>query len=46
MNNRYLELGELGYDAIDGYWADCGESIDMLLRASNLVAAHGANKRS
>ena len=46
VNNRYLQLGELGHDAIDGYWADCGESIDMLLRASNLVAAHGANKRS
>jgi glucose-1-phosphate thymidylyltransferase len=46
VNNRYLELGELGYDTIDGYWADCGESIDMLLRAGNLVAAHGANKLS
>ena len=46
VNNRYLQLGELGHDVIDGYWADCGESIDMLLRASNLVAAHGANKRS
>jgi glucose-1-phosphate thymidylyltransferase len=46
VNNRYLELGELAHDTIDGYWADCGESIDMLLRASNLVAAHGANRRS
>jgi glucose-1-phosphate thymidylyltransferase len=46
VNNRYLQLGELSHDAIEGYWADCGESIDMLLRASNLVAAHGANRRS
>lgn len=46
VNNRYLELGELTHDTIDGYWADCGESIDMLLRASNLVAAHGANRSS
>lgn len=46
VNNRYLELGELGHDAIDGYWADCGESIDMLLRAGNLVAKHGANRPS
>jgi glucose-1-phosphate thymidylyltransferase len=45
VNNRYLELGELAHDTIDGYWADCGESIDMLLRASNLVAAHGANRK-
>jgi glucose-1-phosphate thymidylyltransferase len=46
VNNQYLQLGELSHDAIDGYWADCGESIDMLLRASNLVAKHGANRRS
>jgi glucose-1-phosphate thymidylyltransferase len=46
VNNRYLELGDLSSDTIDGYWADCGESIDMLLRASNLVAKHGANKKS
>ncbi len=46
VNNRYLELGELEHDAIEGYWADCGESIDMLLRASNLVAKHGANRQA
>ena len=45
VNNQYLQLGELSHDAVEGYWADCGESIDMLLRASNLVAKHGANKR-
>lgn len=46
VNNRYLQLGELVHDVIDGYWADCGESIDMLLRAGKLVAEHGANKRT
>ena len=44
VNNAYLDLGELGYDVLDGYWADCGESIDMLFRAGRLVAERGANK--
>jgi glucose-1-phosphate thymidylyltransferase len=46
VNNQYLQLGELSHDEVEGYWADCGESIDMLLRASNLVAKHGANRKS
>ena len=44
LNNRYLERGEMTYDILEGYWADCGESIDHYLRACNLVAEHGANK--
>ena len=44
VNNRYLELGELRHELVDGYWADCGESVDMLVRANNLVARHGINK--
>ncbi len=44
VNNRYLERGELSHELVKGYWADCGESIEMLLRANNLVATHGANK--
>ncbi len=44
VNNRYLALGELGYEMVRGYWADCGESVDMFLRANNLVAERGANK--
>ncbi len=45
VNNRYLAEGLLSYGILEGYWADCGESIDMLLRANNLVAQRGANKR-
>lgn len=45
VNNRYLQLGALHYDQLGGYWADCGESVDAYLRANNLVASHGANKR-
>lgn len=44
VNNRYIERGELTYDVLRGYWADCGESIDMLYRAGTLVAERGANK--
>ncbi len=44
VNNRYLQAGELDYELVSGYWADCGESIDMYLRANNLVAERGANK--
>jgi len=44
VNNRYLQLGELLHEELAGYWADCGESFDMLLRANKLVAERGANK--
>src|SRR5206468_12924640 len=44
VNNRYLEMEELGYDVVRGYWADCGESLGMLHRAAVLVAERGANK--
>lgn len=44
VNNRYLALGELEHEVVEGYWADCGESIEMLYRASRLVAERGANR--
>ncbi len=44
INNKYLEQGELSHERVKGYWADCGESVDMLLRSNNLVAQRGANK--
>ena len=44
VNNRYLERGELAYDVVEGYWIDCGESVEMLHRAGTLVAQRGANK--
>jgi glucose-1-phosphate thymidylyltransferase len=45
VNNNYLARGKLAYEVAEGYWADCGESIDMLFRASRLVAERGANGR-
>ena len=44
LNNAYLDRGEMTHDVLEGYWADCGESIDHYLRACNLVAEHGANR--
>ena len=44
VNNAYLRRGRLQHDVIDGYWADCGESFDSLLRANVLVKENGANK--
>jgi len=43
VNNHYLDAGRLRHERISGYWIDCGESIPMLLRAAELVAARGAN---
>jgi glucose-1-phosphate thymidylyltransferase len=45
VNNRYIELGEMRTERLEGYWGDCGESFDMLLRANVLVAERGANKK-
>ena len=37
VNKAYLKGGQLYYDILDGWWADCG-TFDSLLRANNLVA--------
>jgi glucose-1-phosphate thymidylyltransferase len=44
VNNHYVEAGTLGYEVVDGWWADAGESIDTYLAAANRVAEGGANK--
>jgi len=46
VNNAYLDRGALRHEVIEGYWADCGESIESLYRAGSLVARHGANNSS
>jgi glucose-1-phosphate thymidylyltransferase len=37
VNNAYIEMGEMTWDVLDGWWTDAG-TFDSLLRASNLVA--------
>ncbi len=44
VNNHYLQEGNLEYDILKGFWADCGESFETYLESQNLVARHGANK--
>jgi glucose-1-phosphate thymidylyltransferase len=44
VNNRFIEQGMAQFDRADGYWADCGESIETLFNAARLVAERGANK--
>ncbi len=46
LNNAYLARGDLTHDVLQGYWADCGESVDHYLHVCNLVARHGANRGS
>ncbi|MFQ5352350.1 MAG: sugar phosphate nucleotidyltransferase [Candidatus Binatia bacterium] len=38
VNNAYIERGDMTSDLLEGWWGDAGESIDALLRVSNLVA--------
>lgn len=44
VNNAYIATGQLTFEHVTGFWADCGESFDSYLRAANLVAQRGANK--
>jgi len=44
VNNAYLARGALQWEQLEGYWADCGESIDALLAVQQLVKDRGANK--
>ena len=37
VNNFYLDQGTLTYEALKGFWGDCGESFDSLMEASSLV---------
>ncbi|MCX5859996.1 MAG: sugar phosphate nucleotidyltransferase [Proteobacteria bacterium] len=43
VNNRYLELGELSYSILKGWWTDAG-TFDSLRRATNLVAEKNLGK--
>ena len=43
VNNVYIERGQLTWEVLDGWWTDAG-TFESLLKASQLVAATGANK--
>ena len=44
VNNAYIRAGTMRFSRIKGWWADCGEDLDTLLAAANLVARTGANR--
>jgi glucose-1-phosphate thymidylyltransferase len=37
VNNRYIRLGELQYDVLEGWWSDAG-TFESLFRAGELIA--------
>ena len=43
VNNHYVELGQMAYDVLDGFWGDAGESIDAYYAVVDHVRRHGAN---
>jgi glucose-1-phosphate thymidylyltransferase len=42
VNNKYIEIGEMTYSIINGWWADAG-TPESLFRAGKLVRETGAN---
>jgi len=42
VNNRYVELGEMTYSILDGWWTDAG-TPESLFNAGRLVKETGAN---
>jgi glucose-1-phosphate thymidylyltransferase len=44
VNNFYVEEAGMTYEILEGWWTDAG-TFESLLRANNLVAKTGANKR-
>jgi glucose-1-phosphate thymidylyltransferase len=46
VNNAYIERGEMEFDAIEGFWGDAGESIEVYYEIIDFVRANGVNKKS
>ncbi|HEX4217144.1 MAG TPA: sugar phosphate nucleotidyltransferase [Acidimicrobiales bacterium] len=44
VNNHYVALGAMGFDVLEGFWGDAGESIDAYYLVNDFVRTHGANK--
>jgi glucose-1-phosphate thymidylyltransferase len=46
VNNAYIERGDMEFDAIEGFWGDAGESIEVYYEIIDFVRANGVNKKS
>ena len=44
VNNAYADRGELEHDVIEGFWGDCGESIEVYYQVIDEVRRNGANR--
>ena len=44
VNNWYIRDGTMTFEVLEGWWTDAG-TFESLLRAANLVAEGGANRR-
>jgi glucose-1-phosphate thymidylyltransferase len=42
VNNWYVEQGTMGYDLLEGFWGDAGESIDAYYAVNDWVRARAA----
>ena len=43
VNNHYIEMGQMSYDVLTGFWGDAGESIDAYYAVNDYVRHNGAN---
>lgn len=43
VNNHYVEVGEMNFDILEGFWGDAGESIDAYYAVNDFVRHNGAN---
>jgi glucose-1-phosphate thymidylyltransferase len=44
VNNAYIESGVMTAETLKGFWADCGENIDLYMKSSIAIMQKGANK--
>jgi glucose-1-phosphate thymidylyltransferase len=45
VNNAYIDRGAMEYDAIDGFWGDAGESIEVYNQVIDFVRHNGVNHK-
>ena len=46
VNNFFVDQGTMGYDILDGFWGDAGESIEAYYAVNDHVRRSGANAQS
>jgi glucose-1-phosphate thymidylyltransferase len=44
VNNHYIEMGVMTASKLKGYWADCGENLELYMKSSIAIMEKGANK--